>query len=71
MMGDLVRIYAFAREAEASFHWVTIPEGVEIQGDEVFDPVTMTTLYEVGYRTAIAGPVWATRPPGFQFESAR
>jgi predicted acylesterase/phospholipase RssA len=35
MMGDLVRIYAFTREAQASFQWVTIPEGVEIEGDEV------------------------------------
>ena len=71
MMGDLVRIYAFTREAQASFQWVTIPEAVEIDGDEVFDPVMMTRLYEVGYRTAIAGPVWTTRPPGFQFEPAR
>jgi len=30
----------------------------------------MTKLYEVGYRTAIAGPVWATHPRGFQFEPA-
>ena len=67
---DLFRIYAFAREAEASFHWITIPEGVETTGDEVFDPVKMGRLYEVGYRTAIAGPVWVTRPPGFQFEPA-
>lgn len=71
MIGDLFRIHSFAREAEASFHWVTIPEGVETQGDEAFDPVTMGRLYEVGYRMAIAGPVWATRPPGFEFEPAR
>jgi len=70
MTGDLFRIYAFAREAGASFHWVTIPEGVEIEGDEVFDPVKMGRLYEVGYRTATVGPVWATRPPGFEFEPA-
>jgi hypothetical protein len=70
MTGDLFRIYAFAREMEASFHWATIPEGVEIQGDEVFDPVRMGKLFDVGYRTATAGPVWATRPPGFQFEPA-
>ena len=43
MMGDLVRIYAFTREAQASFQWVTIPEAVDIDGDEVFDPVMMTT----------------------------
>ncbi len=50
MIGDLFRIYAFAREAEASFHWITIPEGVVIEGDEVFDPVTMGKLYEVRHR---------------------
>ena len=70
MVGDLFRIHAFALEAQASFQWVTIPEGVEIEGDEVFDPVVMTRLYEFGYRTAIAGPVWTTTPPGFQFEPA-
>ena len=68
MIGDLFRIYAFAGEAEASFRWVTIPEGVEVESNEVFDPVKMGKLYEVGYRTAIAGPVWATRPPGLQVE---
>lgn len=68
MIGDLFRIYAFAREAGASFHWTTIPAGVEIQGDEAFDPVKMAKLFDIGYRTATAGPVWATRPPGFQFE---
>jgi hypothetical protein len=26
----------------------------------------MTGLYEVGYRTALAGPVWSVNPPGLQ-----
>jgi hypothetical protein len=35
-----------------------------------FAMLKMGKLYEVGYRTAIAGPVWATRPPGLQCEVA-
>jgi hypothetical protein len=69
-VNDLFRIHRFARDAEASFQWVTIPEGVEMERNEIFDPATMGKLYEVGYREAIAGPVWATDPPGFVFETA-
>jgi predicted acylesterase/phospholipase RssA len=67
---DVFRIHLFAREAEARFHWITIPEGVEIEGDEVFDPVKMRELYEIGYQMAIEGPAWITRPPGFGWESS-
>jgi Patatin-like phospholipase len=66
MVGALFVIYAFAQHEQASFQWVTIPEGVEIPGTENFDPVKMTALYEVGYRTALDGPVWSANPPGLQ-----
>ena len=66
VVGALFIIYAFAQREQASFHWVTIPEGVEIPGTGVFDPVKMTELYEVGYRTALAGPVWFVDPPLLQ-----
>ena len=41
-------------------------ESVNLKGAEVFDPVKMGELYEIGYRTARAGPEWEVRPPGFQ-----
>ncbi|MDP9143717.1 MAG: patatin-like phospholipase family protein, partial [Actinomycetota bacterium] len=63
---DLIRIYAFAQRDQASFHWVTIDERVDLKGAEVFDPVKMGELYEIGYRTARAGPKWEVRPPGFE-----
>jgi hypothetical protein len=63
-VGDLFRIYAVTRREEAGYRWTTIPGGVEITGDEVFDPVKMTELYEIGYRSATAGPAWWTDPPG-------
>ena len=72
VVGDLFRIHSFARESQASFYWVTIPEGVEIEGSEVFDPVVMRRLYDFGYAQATAGPSWNTRPPGFsQFEEPK
>jgi len=68
VVGDLFRIRAFAREAQAGFYWITIPEGVEVEGAEVFDPIVMRRLYDVGYGAAKAGPKWNTRPPGFDFD---
>lgn len=68
VVGDLIRIYAFTRRDQGSFHWVTIDESVELPGSEVFDPDKMSALYEIGYKAARAGPVWSTRPPGLQEE---
>jgi hypothetical protein len=66
VVGALFTIYAFAQREQASFQWVTIPQGVEIPGTAAFDPAKMTELYEVGYRAALAGPVWSVNPPGLQ-----
>jgi predicted patatin/cPLA2 family phospholipase len=67
--GDLNRIYTIARNTQADFHWITIPEGIAIAEEEVFDPVAMRALYDVGYRSAAAGAQWATRPPGLGVEA--
>jgi predicted acylesterase/phospholipase RssA len=66
VVNDLIRIFAFAQRDQASFHWVTIAESVELEAAEVFDPVKMAKLYDIGYWTARAGPEWNVRPPGFQ-----
>ena len=68
MVGDLFRIYALAQREGATFQWITIAEGVELQGAETFDPVRMSELYEIGYRTARAGPEWELHPPAFRTE---
>ena len=41
VIGALYRIYATALTEQAGFHWVTIPEGITISGEETFDPVPM------------------------------
>lgn len=63
-IGDLFRIYGFALREQADFQWVTIPDGFELTGDEVFDPVRMSELYELGYQKALAGQQWVLEPPG-------
>jgi len=68
-IGDLFRIYAVSLRESAGFKMITIPEGAELSGSEVFDPVVMRQLYEIGYRKALDGPVWLTDPPGLQFQS--
>ena len=65
VIGDLFRIYGYAVEEQATFHWVTIPNDVEIAaGEETFDPVRMQMLYDVGFRLAADGGGWSTVPPG-------
>ncbi len=62
--GDLFRIYSYAQREQAAFQWVTIPRGVSMVAEEVFDPQQMTRLYELGYRLGADGNAWATLPPG-------
>jgi hypothetical protein len=63
MIRDLVRIHSQTTFEGSGFHWVTIPDGIDIRGSETFDPVVMQRLYDVGYQMARDGPKWDTRPP--------
>lgn len=67
-MGDLLRIHAYAQHEGAGFQWVTIPNDVDMSSDEVFDPVAMRGLYDLGLRMAESGPLWQTEPPGRRLE---
>jgi predicted acylesterase/phospholipase RssA len=66
VLNDLLRIAAYARQEEASFQWVTIPDSVATQdSEEVFDPVMMRGLYDAGVAMGRQGAsAWSTRPPG-------
>jgi hypothetical protein len=68
VVGDLFRIYAFSLREQGEFQWITIPQGVDLSGAEVFDPVTMRELYDIGYKQALAGPHWEVDPPGLGWE---
>ncbi|MFN0069404.1 MAG: patatin-like phospholipase family protein [Limisphaerales bacterium] len=71
VVGDLFRIYAATRQEQSGFHWVTIPEHVDLERNEVFDPVLMQRLHAVGYQQALEGPEWSTSPPGLSNDSAQ
>ena len=62
--GDLFRICGDAMPAQASFRWVAISDEVSLDGDEVFGPVGMSTLYDIGYSMAVGGKPWSVVPPG-------
>jgi hypothetical protein len=65
-LGDLFRIYAYAQREEGSFHWITIPRDVQMASEEVFDPVQMQRLYDLGLGMAGKPDPWFTQPPGQQ-----
>ena len=65
-LGDLFRIFAFSLRNATGYNWITIPNGVELAGDETFDPVAMRRLYDIGFAKSRDGPEWATAPPGAQ-----
>ena len=69
VVGDLFRIYAASVREDAGFHWVTLPDGIEISGNEFFDPVKMKQLYDIGFQAARGESVWDTLPPGWRFSA--
>jgi hypothetical protein len=69
VVGDLFRIYAASLHEDAGFHWVTLPDGIEISGNEFFDPVKMKQLYDIGFQAARAESVWDTLPPGWRLSA--
>jgi hypothetical protein len=66
VIGDLFRIYVGAQAEGAGYRWITIPRDFDLRGNEVFDPVLMSALFELGYAQALAGGDWRTRPPGLE-----
>ena len=67
-LGDLLRIHAYAQREKAGFQWVTIPAEVDLSSEEVFDPVAMLQLYELGERIGLSGNYWQLAPPGWRGE---
>ena len=65
-IGDLFRIQGYAQHEGGSFRWITLPEDVNMAGDEVFDPVQMQMLYDLGHRMALKEPRWLTQLPGLR-----
>jgi len=64
--GDLYRIYTIALREGIKFKLVFIPSDFELQPSEIFDPVVMEKLFDLGYHMALSGDPWQNHPPRYK-----
>jgi len=62
-IGDINRIFATADRDGAEFRLAAIPSDFNVKATEIFDPVYMKQLYEVGYQMGRMGNPWLRTPP--------
>ena len=65
-IGDLYRIYTTAQREGIEFKLVYIPSEIELESSEIFDPVVMEKLFDLGYQMALSGDPWKNSPPGLR-----
>lgn len=63
-IGDLYRIYLTAERDGLAYHGAIIPDDFTLEATEMFDPVYMRALFELGYELAREGYPWSEAPPG-------
>jgi predicted patatin/cPLA2 family phospholipase len=68
-VGDLYRLYVFARRDYMDYNVAAIPEDFKAAKKEEFDPVYMTKLFNLGYEMARKGFPWEKYPPFFEPEA--
>ena len=70
-IGDLYEIYALCERDGNDFNLAYIPSDFDEVPAEVFDPIYMSKLFELGYQKALKGYMWQKGPPGFTAEFKR
>lgn len=63
--GDLYRILAIAERDGIDLNVLGIPAEFDAEAEELFDPVYMKALYDLGYEYGFAGDRWLPHPPDF------
>ena len=63
-IADVYRMYVKAQENGLAYQLAYIPDDFDATWNEMFDPVYMRKLFDVGYQMAIDGTVWKNQPPG-------
>jgi acyl-CoA-binding protein len=64
-LGDIFRLYVLSGERGHNFHVAYIPVDFDSTSKEMFDPVEMTKLFNVGYEQGKTGEAWKDKPPFF------
>ncbi|MEL6335795.1 MAG: patatin-like phospholipase family protein [Pseudomonadota bacterium] len=64
--GDLYRLFAIAQRDGMDMNVLAIPRDFNAEAEELFDPVYMRELYELGYEIGLQGGSWLPHPPDFR-----
>lgn len=67
-IGDLFRLYLVSKRDGIDFNLAYIPDDFEDTSTELFDPVYMGKLFDLGYRMGKAGYPWKKKPPGYALD---
>lgn len=66
-VGDIHRIFATSLRQNYDFGWITIPLTIDLsEAEQLFDPILMRKLYDLGYEISQPSVPWRTLPPGIQ-----
>jgi len=65
-IGDMYRMYALATADGLDFNMISVPDDYESEATEMFDPVEMNRLFEIGRRLIVEGDPWQKVPPGME-----
>lgn len=66
-IGDLYRLYIGAQRDGVDYNLIHIPSDFREESQEIFDPVYMGALYDVGFALGRAGDMWEKYPPGVPY----
>ncbi|MFA4983711.1 MAG: patatin-like phospholipase family protein [Candidatus Omnitrophota bacterium] len=67
-IGDLYQIYVFTKDGKGDFNLAYIPASHVSKAKELFDPVEMRELFELGFKEGLEGYHWKKNPPGLGAE---
>lgn len=65
-VGDIIYLYAFTRARNGDFNLASIPVTHVSKAKELFDPVEMQALFDLGFEEASQGYPWRKLPPGME-----
>lgn len=66
-LGDLYRLYVGAERDKIDYNLAYIPASFTMKSKELFDPVYMSQLFDVGYALGKKQDSWMKKPPGVDY----